>query len=165
MFRNENQLRKLWEKVTQATNYRIEPSIGSTIGIPDMLQLGAGGRLVFAELKVGKRKDRVLKFKVRPAQKARIPEMMDEGAHGVVVVGEIGSRVVHVFSPKLLPLHRVLGGVVDLDEVDLFLKREGSECYLYTQGTVESAPVLWFIYGNAAHAAMNDVGFRSMLEN
>lgn len=89
----------------------VEPNIGSTLGLPDMmLVVGPGaGDTKWCELKVGEQKPTaegpMLRYKVRPAQKRVMRDIMemigqDPGSkvdRVFVAVGEIGHPWIYIF--------------------------------------------------------------------
>lgn len=97
-FRKEKDLRN-WVKSRTDAPFWIEPTRGSTIGVPDAFVHDAGG--VWIELKVGVCKDRrLLKWKTRAGQYRALKTIRDRGLRGGLVVG-FGNRIYVTSDPEV----------------------------------------------------------------
>ncbi len=99
LIREERDLRRLLRTGAFGKRIRwIEPSIGSTIGLPDcFLQWGQPGQptVLWVELKIGNlapRNPGVMLFSIRAEQKACITQMRYEGMKVGMIVAEQHSR-------------------------------------------------------------------------
>lgn len=160
MFRQEDQLRKIWPGVVTPRTFLIEPGIGSNDGWPDASSV-VDGALVFAELKKGELlRDGVLSFRVRKSQRDVIPALLEGGALGVVAVAQIGSAVVHVFDPLLPGVMRGKVAIGELGRVATLKKHEALNLpagfpIIYRCGTVAGNDVEWWVYGANALKALD----------
>jgi hypothetical protein len=68
--------------------WRIEPSQGSTFGLPDGFIIGPNKRVLFTELKVCRIKNGRLLFELTPAQKRNFPKLIAQGARLTIVACE-----------------------------------------------------------------------------
>lgn len=72
--------------------WRVEPSQGSTFGLPDGFVIGPNKRTLFIELKACHLQDGRLEFGFTPAQKRSFPKLIKQGACLTVVAAETGSN-------------------------------------------------------------------------
>ena len=89
---------KKWSRTEQICPglWWVEPGIGGSEGYPD-LTIGRGGRVCFAELKLGKMVvGGAWKVKIRPAQRVILREMVQAGLRCIVLVGGLGCGTVVV---------------------------------------------------------------------
>jgi hypothetical protein len=98
-FKLESDLRKWVREQAGDRPWWIEPSQGSTIGLPDCcVDYGARGRVVWVELKLAELRgisDRLkLDYDVRPAQRDVIGDMLFRGQSVSMLIGVKGSRMV-----------------------------------------------------------------------
>ena len=154
MFKLESNLRKIWPKMFDREVYMVEPSMGSTFGIPDSFMV-VDGLMHGAELKKGELIDGVLRFKMRVSQTRTCDALLVDGASIVVVVAEVGTAKVHVLPYWVARGGKVrigaardwLGGVVEF------------EC-----GKVGNQPVNWVLYGMEVEGWMVMCRFIGMME-
>ena len=112
---NENDIRARIRQLLPTNRWmRIEPSIGSTYGVPDLL-LVPDGKLVPAELKCGVMKEDGLHITIRPAQRQVIQNMRGLGVQVcwiLAVKGRSGCMVMPAATR-----HLSLSGVIPGNEV------------------------------------------------
>lgn len=89
----------------------IEPSMGSTSGLPDVFFPDDTGWTVWAELKVGTTKDGELRFTVRPEQKQELRSMVKKNMSCGIIVADLLTKVLWGF----LPDEEALAGKVGLE--------------------------------------------------
>lgn len=96
----ESDLRR-WLRVRFGSRlFWVEPSAGSTFGVPDCF-LALDGQAIFLEAKLAviMKRDDVVKFNVRPEQRRVITRMMEWDLVVLGVVAVKGTPDVHVFWP------------------------------------------------------------------
>jgi hypothetical protein len=81
--------------------YWVEPSMGSTDGIPDTFWI-EDGRVTWAELKVAKARKGYWWVEFTPPQLRTIPRMIEEGAKVMLIVGLLGTE--EIFGMDILPV-------------------------------------------------------------
>ena len=98
LFKKEGDVRD-WVRGRTKDPFWIEPTRGSTIGVPDTFVHDAGG--VWIELKHGVCKDRILlKWKPRPGQYGKIRTLRDRGSRVGVLIG-FGNSLFVVTDPEI----------------------------------------------------------------
>jgi hypothetical protein len=98
LFKKESDLRS-WVKERTQDPFWIEPTRGSTIGVPDVYAHDSGG--VWVELKHGDCKDRrLLQWKPRPGQYDKIRTLRNRGARVGVAIG-FGNLIFVTSDPEL----------------------------------------------------------------
>lgn len=96
---NEQSLRN-WAKGRFAHSYWVNPSLGSTVGLPDLHCQGAGGRSLWLELKVADLSRSAFRYEVRPEQRRILKEMDSLGCLcGVLLAVKLTGKVFLV-APK-----------------------------------------------------------------
>ena len=149
-FKNESQLRGLFNKNATVNLYRIEAALGGTDGLPDTFAL-PGGAMRFAELKKGEVSVMgTLRYRVRSSQSEILPRMIKDGAQGIFAVAQIGSPYVRVFDVEA---PGALAGKVEL----LFLEGEAG-VKIRRRGAILGVDVQWIIYGPKAYETLKTMG-------
>lgn len=100
VFRSEKDLRE-WVKFSANENdFWIEPSLGSTQGLPDLFLCYGSGISIYVELKVGKRRGDNIFFSLTMGQAITIPRMIKNGAVVKFLVAEKLSSDIWVVDAK-----------------------------------------------------------------
>ena len=95
----ESDLRLWVRKQAGEIPWWIEPSQGSTLGIPDCCIPIGGGRVAWLELKIGEMKDGRMTYRVRPEQRRQIKTMLEQQQSIALLVGVSGSDIVAALTP------------------------------------------------------------------
>jgi hypothetical protein len=97
-FRTENDVRRAMREGLGSHARFIEPSAGSTLGLPDVFCAWPCGTSLFAELKLGTIKNGRIKIHLRPAQKQQIASLLADACQACIIVGIKGAEEMYILS-------------------------------------------------------------------
>jgi hypothetical protein len=97
-FRTENDVRRAMREGLGSHARFIEPSAGSTLGLPDVFCAWPCGTSLFAELKLGTIKNGRIKIHLRPAQKQQIASLLADACRACIIVGIKGAEEMYILS-------------------------------------------------------------------
>lgn len=105
MITSEDDVRAWVREVSGGKARWVEPALGSTAGLPDCwvpwAQVHSKWRLnVHIELKLGRIRDGLVRYKMRPEQIKQILSMVDEGVPVGLCIGIKNTRQVIFAKPK-----------------------------------------------------------------
>lgn len=113
LLKSEKDVRDWVKKCTNRKARWVEPSVGSTVGLPDCwIPMGVGRPQVHVELKHGKVTETGrVKFTVRPSQKTEIKKMIADGVPVLFFVSINLTKIILMMTVN----DDVLSGVVEQD--------------------------------------------------